>query len=294
MNKSWRQHPTKHQLYGPLPPITKTLQTRRTRHAGHCWRCRDKLITDVLLWTPTYGRAKAGQPSRTYIQQLCEDSRCSPEDLPEAMNDRDKWRERIRDIDASGTTSWWWWRWWFLVSTIVYSLRIFFKISAQVFSLFWSFELIHWTRIVFLLSIHLWEGGVICLFLFVFCFVFCCCFFFFSFFLYHFCQKPFIYFFFFYLARLNKTLLIFDSDRVFAIHCPKLFCQVTVKISTPTEIFLKSLKSEIMISMLMTFGETLPHIQVDPRPFAKQSIDIFVSFHEILISLIDLFWTAKR
>ena len=25
LNKSWRQHPTKHQLYGHLPPITKTI-----------------------------------------------------------------------------------------------------------------------------------------------------------------------------------------------------------------------------------------------------------------------------
>ena len=58
------------------------------------------------MWvsTPTYGRAKAGRPARTYIQQLCEDTGCSPEDLPEAMNDREKWRERVRDICASGTT----------------------------------------------------------------------------------------------------------------------------------------------------------------------------------------------
>ena len=81
---------------------------RRTRHAGHCWRNRDELISDVLLWTLTYGRAKAGRPARTYIQQLCEDTGCSPEDVPEAMNDREKWRERVRDIRASGTT-WWWW-----------------------------------------------------------------------------------------------------------------------------------------------------------------------------------------
>ena len=51
LNKSWRQHPTKHQLYGHLPPITKTIQVRWTRH--------------VLLWTPTYGWAKAGRPART-------------------------------------------------------------------------------------------------------------------------------------------------------------------------------------------------------------------------------------
>ena len=40
LNKSWRQHPTRHQLCGHLPPITKTIQVRRTRHGGHCWRSR--------------------------------------------------------------------------------------------------------------------------------------------------------------------------------------------------------------------------------------------------------------
>ena len=110
LNKSWRQHHTRHQLYGHLLPITKTIQVRRTRHAGHCWRSRDELISDVLLWTPTYGRAKAGRPARTYIQQLCEDTGCSPKDLPEAMNEREKWRERIRDIRATSMTWWWWWQ----------------------------------------------------------------------------------------------------------------------------------------------------------------------------------------
>ena len=112
LNKSWRQHPTRHQLYGHLPPVSKTIQARRTRYAEHCWRSRDELIRDVLLWTPTYGRAKAGWLARTYIQQLCEDTGCSPEDLPEAMNDWEKWWERVRDIRAS-CTIWWWWWWWF-------------------------------------------------------------------------------------------------------------------------------------------------------------------------------------
>ena len=115
LNKFWRQHPTRHQLYGHLPPITKTIQVRPTGHAGHCWRSRDKLISDVLLWTPTYGQAKAGRPARTYIQQLCEDTGCSPEDLSEAMNDREKWQESVRDICASGMTWWWWWWWWWYI-----------------------------------------------------------------------------------------------------------------------------------------------------------------------------------
>ena len=105
LNKSWRQHPTKQQLYGHLPPITKTIQVRRTRHAGHCWRSRDELKSDVPQWTPSHGRSKAGRPARTYIQQLCVDTGCIPEDLPEAMDDREVWRERARDIRADGATS---------------------------------------------------------------------------------------------------------------------------------------------------------------------------------------------
>ena len=103
-NTSWRQHRTRHQLYGHLSPITKTIQVRRIRHAGHCWKSRDELISDVLLWTPTYDRAKAGRPARTYIQQPCEDTGCSPEDQPEAMNDREKSQERVRDIGACSMT----------------------------------------------------------------------------------------------------------------------------------------------------------------------------------------------
>ena len=119
LNKSWRQHPTRRQLYGHLPPITKTIQVRRARHAGHCWISKDELVSDVLLWTPTYGQAKAGRPARTYIQQLCEDTGCNPEDLPEAMNDREKWREMVKDIRAGGTT-WWWW---YIIIIIIMSCR---------------------------------------------------------------------------------------------------------------------------------------------------------------------------
>ena len=105
LNKSWRQHPTRHQLYGHLPPITKTIQARRTRHAGHSWRSKDGFISDVLLWTPAYGQAKAGQPDRTYIQQYV-----SIRDVAlKTCQRRWTWRERIRDIRAGGTTWWWWW-----------------------------------------------------------------------------------------------------------------------------------------------------------------------------------------
>ena len=97
LNKSRRQHPTKQQLYGHLLLNTKTIQVRRTRHAGHCWRC-----SDILLWTPLHERAKAGRPARTYIQKLCADTGCSLEDLQGAINNREGWRERLKEIRAGG------------------------------------------------------------------------------------------------------------------------------------------------------------------------------------------------
>ena len=51
LNKSWMHHPTKQQLYDHRSSISKTIQIRRTRYAGHCWRSNDKLISDVFLWT---------------------------------------------------------------------------------------------------------------------------------------------------------------------------------------------------------------------------------------------------
>ena len=67
LNKSWRQHPTKQQLYGHQPPFTKIIQVRRTRHAEHCWRSRDKPISNILLWTPSYDRTT----SKNIYTTLC-------------------------------------------------------------------------------------------------------------------------------------------------------------------------------------------------------------------------------
>ena len=106
LNRSWRQHPTKHQLYSPyFPSVSKLDEPDMQDTAGEA-ETNSKVI--YSHGPPIYGRAKAGRLTTTYILQLCEDTGCSPEELPEAMNDREKWRERARDIGAGGTT-WWWW-----------------------------------------------------------------------------------------------------------------------------------------------------------------------------------------
>ena len=86
LNNSWRQHPTKQHH---LPLTSKIIQARRTRHAERYWRSRDELISDILLWTPSHGRAKAERPTRTYIQQPSTDIWYSHEDLSGVMDDRD-------------------------------------------------------------------------------------------------------------------------------------------------------------------------------------------------------------
>ena len=110
LNKTWRQHPAKQHLYGHLSSITKTIKDRRSRHAGHRWRSKEEHIRDILLWNPTNGPAKVEQPARTFIQLLCANTGCSLEDLQRSMDDRDGWRERVREIRiGSATWLWWWW-----------------------------------------------------------------------------------------------------------------------------------------------------------------------------------------
>ena len=106
LNKSRRQHSTKKQLYGHLPPIMKTIQVWQIRYAGHCWKSGDELISDILLWGPSHGQAKAGWPARTYKQHLCANTGCSLENLLGAIDDREGWWERVREIRA-GSTTWW-------------------------------------------------------------------------------------------------------------------------------------------------------------------------------------------
>ena len=77
-----------------------------------------------ILWVILNTR----RPARTYIQQLCEDTGCCPEDLPRAMNDREEWRERVRDIRATSATWWWWW-WWYWIQLINYTIEWFSKLS---------------------------------------------------------------------------------------------------------------------------------------------------------------------
>ena len=99
LNKFWKQHPTKQKLYSQFH--WKNHRIRRTRHEGHSWRCKDKLwwrsSMDPCTWAATHGHASVGRPAKTYLHQLCANTRCRLEDPPGVMDDRDGWRERERE-----------------------------------------------------------------------------------------------------------------------------------------------------------------------------------------------------
>ena len=96
LNISWKEHPTKKVLYGHLIPIADTIRESRLRFAGHSWRSKEEIVSDVMLWRPTQGTTSVGRPSRTYINQLADDAGCLPEDLPRVMQDRTEWKERVK------------------------------------------------------------------------------------------------------------------------------------------------------------------------------------------------------
>ncbi len=97
LNKSWKQLPTKQQLYGYLTSISKINQIRGTRHAGHYWRSKNEPISNILQWTPSHLYVSDGRQTRTYLQQLYTNTGWMIEDLPGAMDDWHELRERERE-----------------------------------------------------------------------------------------------------------------------------------------------------------------------------------------------------
>ena len=103
LNASWRDHPTKVQQYGNLSPISSTIRQRRLRFDGYCWRSKKELISSTLLWSQRHDHQGVGRPHKTFIDQLCQDTGCNPEELPAAMEDRKGWRIRVKEARATST-----------------------------------------------------------------------------------------------------------------------------------------------------------------------------------------------
>jgi len=91
-NLHWEDHPTLGVIYGSLPRISTVLTSRRLRFAGHCFRSKEELISDLLLWCPI-GTIRSRK--LTFLNTLKRETGLEIEELKTAMQDRELWRERF-------------------------------------------------------------------------------------------------------------------------------------------------------------------------------------------------------
>ena len=98
-NISWREHRTKAELYGDIPPISTIVPHRRTRFAGHCFRAKDQIISNVIclrLPCPTRGRRPLN-----YIDCVARDVQHDIADMQTLMMDKDSWRGIVNSISEA-------------------------------------------------------------------------------------------------------------------------------------------------------------------------------------------------
>ena len=92
LDSNWKTHPTINRLDGKPPRISSIIRERRTRFAGHCFRRKEELVSDALLWDPKHGTSKVGRPVKTHPKLLTEHTGVQFADLPNAMENRELWR----------------------------------------------------------------------------------------------------------------------------------------------------------------------------------------------------------
>lgn len=59
-------------LYDNVTTFSSVIQEQRFRFAGYCWGCVEKLVSDVLWWTPNYGTTITRRPKNTYGEEFAD------------------------------------------------------------------------------------------------------------------------------------------------------------------------------------------------------------------------------
>ena len=98
-NLSWKNNPTKAEIYGELPPISKPVAQRRARFADHCFRAKDQVISYLLVWRLPYPRR--GNRPLTYPDTLARDTGLILSEVAEAMADRALWRGVVSAVSTA-------------------------------------------------------------------------------------------------------------------------------------------------------------------------------------------------
>ena len=93
-NVTWRQHITNEVLYAGLPRTSATIRERRVKFSGHCWRSKNEVASDLILWEPKHDKRSVGGQARTFVDLLEADTGVPRDCLPAAMDGRVGWRKK--------------------------------------------------------------------------------------------------------------------------------------------------------------------------------------------------------
>ena len=101
----------------PGLPITKTIKVRRTRDAGHSWRSRDELISDV----PPHMAEQKQDDQLEHTSSSCvriQDVALKTCQRRWTIGRNGEWRSGISVLAACHDYEWWWWWWWLYQSPL--------------------------------------------------------------------------------------------------------------------------------------------------------------------------------
>lgn len=85
-------------------PFSNTVREARIKFAGHGWKNRKSPQIHYFGHLRMDAPVSIGHPMTTYIDQLFDDTRCLPENLPDAMDDRNGWKVKGKNIRANITS----------------------------------------------------------------------------------------------------------------------------------------------------------------------------------------------
>ena len=77
-----------------LPRFSTTIRKRRHRFSVHCWRSKNEVASDLVLWEPKHGKRSVGGQARTFVDLQEVDIGLPRDSLPVAMDDRVGWSKR--------------------------------------------------------------------------------------------------------------------------------------------------------------------------------------------------------
>ena len=91
---TWRQRITSEVLHAGLPLISTMIRKGCLRFSGRCWRSKNAVVSDLVLWEPKHGKMSVGGQAGTFVDLLEADTGVPRDCLPAAMVDRVGWRKR--------------------------------------------------------------------------------------------------------------------------------------------------------------------------------------------------------